>query len=595
MRLIAPAIWLMLTCWANAAPVPVGKGSGIPTELPVPANAAMIIQLNDYSRLVDHLKTMLIASFGKDGEKFWAQLNEMDKNEGSRAQLQWKGLTKGDRVYFAIMSLDFNAEEPPFLAMFPVDDAKAFRTSLFPPETVESTEKGSAFETIKLKDGETIYCVESKSRVYMCGSKELAETVSKPFESFKSKSLGDSVAPFFGNDLSYWLNIEAVREKYADEIQQFKAVIPLIMQQGAGQLDKQQLNSAKQILELIFQLLEDGKGLVIGLSLKPDGVGLGFHAAFGANTPSGKATVVEKPSSLDALAKLPAGFTIYTGNSLSPRAAQAFAKLYRDFAPADDDKEGRKAFESWNAVAFDATSTASAMNMDRTSLSAAQHPAAEKSVQGMIAAMKSVGEGMRYQNIPLKGKPVVVENDKTFAGVGMHKISLTFDFEAYANAQPEPTREATIASVKKLLPETLTMWVGSKADLLVQVAAKEWATAEEILKKTFAGTETVGRIAGSKLTRGGLPAEVGAVSLIDTGRLIEFGADYAKTMFGSLPGLPFDADQIKIAKPKGEPTYLGFSFTMSGNTGAVDLFLPHRSMGMVYEAIKPMIDSGMMP
>jgi hypothetical protein len=66
-------------------------------------------------------------------------------------------------------------------------------------------------------------------------------------------------------------------------------------------------------------------------------------------------------------------------------------------------------------------------------------------------------------------------------------------------------------------------------------------------------------------------------------------------MFGSLPGLPFDASQIKVAKPKGEPSYLGFSLTMSGNSGSVDLFVPHRSIGMVYEAIKPMIDSGMMP
>jgi hypothetical protein len=201
--------------------------------------------------------------------------------------------------------------------------------------------------------------------------------------------------------------------------------------------------------------------------------------------------------------------------------------------------------------------------------------------------MKGVGDGMKFQQIPLKGKPVVggelIVGDTTFT-----QVKLAFDFEAFGNGQPEPVREAAVKSAKALLPETLSIWVGGTKTSFLRIVAKDEKAAKAIAEKLLAGG--VPNNAAAAQATAGLSGEVGACFLLDAIALANFAGDYLPAMLGAMPGLPFDGDTMKLAKVKGATAYVGFAMTMKGNAGWVDLFVPHRAIEIASEATKPLRD-----
>jgi hypothetical protein len=362
------------------------------------------------------------------------------------------------------------------------------------------------------------------------------------------------------------------------------------MQQGAGQVEKQQLDAAKAMFELLFQIIDDGSGLVVGLSLRPDGVAFSLHAAFTPKSPTAGITSKEKPSALADLNRMPKGLTVYTGSAMSANVSSWTAKFYREFAAGDNDEAAQKAFDRWQDLAKDTVSTITAGNTDRSGITIVENANATKCVSELMAALKLAGEGMKYQNVPIKGKPIIKENDQTHDGVSLNKITLNFDFDAMANSLPQATRDQQIASMKLLLPETLTIWTGAKGDRVLQVVGKDWAAAKASLDQ-LKGRELIANNAQAKATRENLPAEVGSLSLFEVAGLVKTASEYVRGVAGALPGIPFNPDNLKLGKIAGEATYIGAAFTLKGNTGAVDIYIPYLSIRQIYDVVKPAIES----
>jgi hypothetical protein len=591
-RITFAALMALISVSAGAAPVPAGKAAATPTEMPVHAKSLVVVHLQGFDRVKDKATAFVKAAFPKDGEALAKKMNDNIVTAMEGRQL--KSLTKDGRIYFAIHSFtDF--EDNPFAFVVPVDDPKAFVAGVFPKEKVESREKAQGgYEKIE-SDGETYYVIEKSNQVIIAGNEEIAKLYNGPFETLKTKFLGDAVGEaFFKSDASLFVNIEEVNDQYGEQIAQFRQFFNLIFEQGAiggaPGMDKREMEMIKQVYGAAFQMLDDGKAVVLAGELAKDGAYLRLLGRFAPDSTSAKFVVQEKPTPLATLGELPKGFANYSAWAFGPQMAKPFAKIAREITAGEGDEAGQVKLDAWSELAAGSTLTTMAMNFDRTGVTLIQNPNAEKTVAAMVAAYQSLGEGANYQNIPLKGKPAVAERDQTYRDITFHKITIKVDFEEAAKQLPEEAREGAIVAFKQFLPETTTFWIGSKGNQIAQVAAKDWASAKSFLDDAFDKKSPATSDASIKQTREALPADVSFVTMLDATRTINFMGSYFGSIMGSMPGLVFgDQPLPKLATVKADPCYAGLTLTLKGDSFALTAYTPIKAVSLVREAVEPLL------
>jgi hypothetical protein len=586
------ALVSIISVSAWAAPVPAGKAAAVPTEMPVHAKSLIVVHLQGFDRVKEKAAAFVKAAFPKDGEAMAKKMNE-----GIVAALegrQLKSLTKEGRIYFTIHSFtDF--DENPFAFVVPVDDPKAFVAGVFPKEKVESRERAQGgYEKIE-SDGETYYVIEKPNQVVIAGNDEIAKLYNGQFETLKSKFLGDAAAEaYFKSDVSLFVNIEEINDQYGEQIKQFRQFFSLIFDQGAfggaAGMDKRQIDQIKQVYGALFQMLDDGKAVVLAGELAKDGAYLRLLGRFAPDSASAKFTGEEKPIPLAELGELPKGFANYTGWAFGPQMAKPFAKIAREIVASDGDEAGHAKLDAWSELTATSTRTAFGTQFDRSGVTLARNPNADKTVVAMVAAYQTLGEGAVFQSIPVKGKPAVTERDQTYRDFVFHKIAVKVDFEEAAKKMPEEGREAAMAAFKQYLPETTTFWVGAKGDQIVQVVAKDWTAAKTHLDAAFEKKAVATTDASFKQTRDALPADVSFVTMLDATKTINFMGGYFGSIMGSMPGFPFGGEGMpKLATVKADPCYVGLTLTLKGDSFALTAFAPVKAAALVREAVEPLM------
>lgn len=591
-RLSAALIVTIFTSSAWAEPIPAKKASAIPTEMPVHAKSLVVAHLQGFDRVKEKASVFVKAAFPKDGEALAKKMNE-----GIVAALdgrQLKSLTKDGRIYFAVHSFN-DFDDNPFVFIVPIDDPKAFVAGVFPKEKVESREKAQGgFEKI-VSDGETYYVIEKPNQVVIAGNEEIAKIYNGQFETLKSKFLGDAAADaFFRSDASLFVNIEEINEQHGEQIKQFRQVFNLVFEQGAfggaPGVDKRQIELIKQVYGAMFQMLDDGKAVVLAGELTKDGAYLRLTGRFAPDSTSAKFTGQEKPSPLAELGALPKGFANYTAWAFGPQLAKPIAKLAREIAAGEGDDAGQAKLDAWGELAAASTRTISGTQFDRAGVTLISNPNADKTVAAMVAAYQSLGEGAVFQNIPVKGKPAVAERDQTYRDITFHKIVVKVDFEEAAKKMPEQGREAAMAAFKQFLPETATFWVGAKGEQIIQVAGKDWAEAKAHLDAALEKKASATGDASFQQTRDALPADVNFLNLFDATKMINFMGGYFGSILGSIPGFLFGGEGMpKLAAVKADPCYAGVTLTLKGDSFALTAYAPAKAAALVREAIEPLL------
>lgn len=591
-RISIAVLMSLISTSAWAEPIPAKKSPSVPTEMPVHAKSLIVVQLHGFDLVKDKATAFVKSAFPKDGEALAKTMNEgiVAAMEGR----QLKSLTKEGRIYFVVHSFtDF--DENPFAFVVPVDDPKAFVAGTFPKEKVESREKApGGYEKIE-SEGETYYVIEKPNQVVIAGNDEIAKLYNGPFETLKSKFLGDAAAEaFFKSDASLFVNIEEINEQYGEQIKQFRQFFNLLFEQGlpggGPGMDKRQMELIKQLYGAAFQMLDDGKAVVLGGELTKEGAYVRLLGRFAPNSASAKLVGQEKPTPLAALGELPKGFANYSAWAFGPQMAKPFAKMVREIAAKEGDEAGQAKLDAWSELAAGSTRTLLGANFDRAGVTLVQNPHSDKTVAAMVAAFQAVAEGAVFQNIPVKGKPAVAERDQTHREIAFHKISVTVDFEEAAKMIPEEGRAAAIAAFKQYLPETTTFWVGAKGDQIVQVTAKDWTAAKVHLDAAWDKKTPSTGDASFKQTREALPAEVSFLTLLDATRTINFMGGYFGSIMSSMPGFVFGGEGLpKLATVKADPCYVGLALTLKGDSFAVTAFTPIKAVSLVREAVEPIL------
>lgn len=574
---------------APAAPVPAGKGRAIPDEAPVPAKAMVVFQLSGYDRTKGKAESFLKSAFPKEGETYQTRFREW--LVGALDGRELKGLTKDGRCFFVVHNFE-NFGENPFSFVVPVDDPAAFVTGIFPAGKVESREKlAHGIEKI-VSNGEDHFVVTQAGSVIVAGTEDIATEYAKSLQTLKTSQLGEAVAKaFYLSDASLYVNVPAINEAHGEQIKQIRGLMGLLMNQagGAARMERRQIELVKVAYDGLFQMVEDGRAVVLAAELKPEGLAVKLLGRFTPESETGNVLGGETPSRLATLDELPSGFMNYSASAFGPKVGKLFAKFYREFTAADDDEVAGASLSTWAGLLGKATATVSAAEIGKAGVVVTTVPDAKGTVAAMLAAVKSLKAGASYQNVKLKGTPTVTEGSETYRDWNYHRIALKVDYDETAKALPEATRAAAVASMKKLLPETTNVWVAADGVRIVQVNGSDWAAAKAALDKLFDKAATVGTDPATKRTRAVLPAEASYVGLFEVVRGLNFLADYFPALTTDVPGTEVAGEIPTLNNVTGPASYAGVALTMKGDTAVVDVFVPAAAAGPIQKAIQPFL------
>jgi hypothetical protein len=356
-------------------------------------------------------------------------------------------------------------------------------------------------------------------------------------------------------------------------------------------LDKRQVEQARVVYEALFQAVEDGTGLALGVEFRPEGLLVRAEAAFGKDTASGKLFAAERPAPLDRLGTLPGGEALYTAGRFSPELAKSVVTFSREFAAGEDEERAVQSIERYAELLAGVEGWLSAGSGPRGSLQVMTPKEPAKLAEAHAKALRNLPEAGGYQNVVLKEKPEVREAEQTHRGFELTRAALVLDLEASAgNIPDENLRRATIESMKRLVSERTTYWFGTDGKQYVQVSGKDWDAARRLLDAYLDGKETIGSDAAFQTVRKQLPAEASQIVIADVGRMLGSFGDYMKAIMDALPAFPgLDLTELKPAR--GAPTYAGVAVVLKPGSVGATVVIPSAAVTTGRTVLAPLFET----
>lgn len=595
-QLATVAVLALSAMVSEAAPKPAVAGQN--TTLPFPASSHLVVQINGLERSRERLEKML-------SEALPNQATELKKSiqQGIDQLLRGRKLSvipPDGRCYIVLHRLSDIADNPgdaPLVAiLLPVTTPKAFRESFLKPAERETLKKGEGgIEQFQFEDSaETTYLIDLPGYVVLTPDESIAQIFSGKYEKATTDRLGREVSEaLLSADVSVYLNITAINAEYGNQIRGARQLMDFALQQGAGAagISKSQMEAIKLFSQGLFQGIEDAQALVLGLEFRSQGLGVQILGRFADNTATSRLLRNEQPSLLDGLGRLPQGQMVYVGGKLRPALADALKGLMAEVQAADDDDATAKAISEYlDALkAAGPTGAYSTMSIPANTLQVELYKDPAKAVAAELKLFKSLTTGTLMQSVQLKEKPKVRENAHQYEGFTFNEIHIAFDFEATVKDLPEQVRDATLASMKKMMNETITIFHGTDGKEVLTVMAKNWDSAKARIADYLSGKATLARQPGYQVTRRNLPEQATAMAVIELGQAISMIADYMQTLADQIPGLPAEIPDLKI--PKSDPIYIGASLSLKPSVIQADVFIPGTAAQLVQKILAPLLQN----
>lgn len=571
----------------------VARAADTPTP-PVPADALAVVQVHGVGRLKERLVALATAVVPDKADELKKRIDEQIEQLLDGRDLS--GLTPDGRAAVFVTGFEADGDTLPIGFLAPVTDYKRFRDTAFKADERRTFEKGpGGIDSIDVRD-RPVYLIDRspQGHVLLTPNKPLAERLAKKYDPLTADVLGETADVFSGSDVSAFVNLTRVNERYADQIKQFRQLLTGLFQPGGviPGLDARQLEQTKLVYDGLFQAVEDGKGVALGLSVGADGAAVRGAVAFGPDTPSGKILKDEKPDPLAKLADLPAGQAVYTATKFGAGVTDLSRRLAREFSPADDDDRSKANIDRLAGLVATAQQngayTAGGLGVGTASLLVLDPTDPGALVDAQLKVYRTLGEGASFQNVRLKGKPTVKEADQRYEGFTLHRATVPLDLEATAASIPdENLRRATVESMKRLVSETPTVWFGTDGKRYVQIGGKDWESARGLLTQFLAGERPVGKGEAFRAVRGRLPAAAAMVAVADAAPATSALGQYIKGMVDALPGLP--GLEVPEFRPAGDlpPAFVGLAVVFKPGSAAFTVVVPVEAMKAARKVVHP--------
>ncbi|OWK36592.1 hypothetical protein [Fimbriiglobus ruber] len=595
--LLAPlAAALVLCSGGSPAPAAPAPAPAAKPGIPVSNKALAVVRVSGVGTARDRLTKLIEAAVPDLAGPIKAKIDEAFKNAADGRDLT--ALTPDAPIYLAANSFEnLTGANGEWAVLLPAADYKAFREKLLSADERKSFEKGKNGVDQFDADGKTVFLVDLTKSGYVAAtmSEDTAEHYAKSHDMLTLAKAGGAVAEaFLQSDVGVYVNLDAINEKYGEQIRQFRQLFHNIVQMGGGGqfpgVDKSQLDTIKLVYDGLFQAVEDGKGLALGVTFQADGLRVRGEMAFTNGTDTGKLFANEKPTALDELGTLPKGHAVYTAGRFGADLAAVMRGLGKEFAAGADEDKAIAAIAKYSTLYSEAMAGGWIGTSSGTdaSLNVLFPKDAKKLAAAELSVLRTLPEGGRYQNVVIKNKPVVKEAAEEYAGFTLARAQIILDFEAsVGTVADENVKKASIESMKRFVNEKTTFWFGTDGKRFVQVVAKDWEAAKKLLDEYTAGKSEVKGEAAFEAARKQLPAAASQVVLAEVGQTIATFGSFAKGIVAAMPGFP-GANVPDIKPLKGAaPVYAGVALVLNPGAAGFNVFVPAEAVAIGRKMIVP--------
>jgi hypothetical protein len=536
----------------------------------IPGHAPIVVHLRGLEGTKERLLAMIKSALPEVAPLAQAKLAEHMKEALKGREL--KGLEKNGPIFVVFTELPEQGQEVPMMAiMARVAKYEAFRDALLTEDERKDlkSDKGG-FDVAKIDDKE-VFFVNHKGYAVITPHKEVAEVFLKKQPGLDRSLNKDIARKLVESDVGVYVDLGAVNKKFANEIKMGRQFADLGLQQAGGQMEKEQLEMAKTIINGMFQLIEDSRGFLLTGEFRPEGFALHTHILASAESKTNAFLAKAKPEALSGLPSLPADqmgyFAVHTDAELVKLLAPFMLGMVASSDGDDAEKGAKEAIDLLIKAGPQNLIANFSMPIQGLQVWTVKDP--QKAVQGQLKLFKSLKAGQNFQNMVLKDKPEVKTNVETHREFQLNSAKLEWDFEKIAEKAPVGGKEMAEV-MKKMMGDNVTQWFGTDGKTFIQIAAKDKESALAQLDAYLDGKRTVGHNKAFVDSRKQLPAESTLMVLFD-------GPFYAQTiteMMGPMfkaAGLPIDIPNFKATKGK---SYVGIALTLQPEHGSFDLWIP---------------------
>ncbi len=577
----ALACALVMTLPAAAAPVP-GESDNKPLAQ-VPAKSVIVAQLKGFERTRERLEALL-----KSAMPDFADLANQKIKDAIEQGLEGRkidAVTKDGHIFVVFTELpNANTNVPKMAVLVPVKNYKDFRDGVLKDaERKELKADPAGYESTQIM-GEAVYFIDRKNGyAAVTPDADVAATLAKKYDGIDGKLSKAVAKALLGSDLSVYVDMAAVNKEHGDAIKQGQSQLEQALD---AMPDKGTADMIKRVYAPIFQAVGDSTAVVLAADLRPEGLLL--HAEVAVPPDSKTNTLLKAWKTVPAtdLAKLPDRSMIYSGMAYSPDVMKAFGSYA--YGAVDPDSEEGKAVKKLVGEMAEAGphSLLSASNLPAAGIMVSKYDNPAKAVEAQMKLFKVLKEGSTFGAV-LKSAPEIKENAKKHAGFDLASVGMKWDLEKTVEKQgaamTAEQKKAMIEYMRSMLGDGTDLWFGTDGKVVVQITAKGWDEARDLLDRYQKGERTVGSTEAYKDAVKHLPAENSILMLADVPQLTETMVKSVVTMLqGS--GLPIPIPP-GFEKPSVNPktSFGGLAITLESGRGGLDVWLSATSINDVYK------------
>src|SRR5262249_42457979 len=235
----------------------------------LPADTSIVLQLHG----IEHTKDRLVA-FVKNALPDLAPVvqAQLSKEYPAFEGRKFNGLNK-DWPHFVILTVFPRPgnDHPKVALVLRADSYPDFVKGFLKEEeakTLKPTKDGYDVATV---DSEENYFIDRKDYVLLTPNKDLADQLAKKGPGLDGKLKKEIAKKLLDADLSAYVDMVAVNKEYGPHIQAGRQMIQLISGQAEDQLGKATAEMIQDLLDGVFQFIEDGTAILFTAEFRPEG------------------------------------------------------------------------------------------------------------------------------------------------------------------------------------------------------------------------------------------------------------------------------------------------------------------------------------
>jgi hypothetical protein len=588
-RLLSAAAiaFLAMAARAPAAPAP-SDASALSI---VPASAPIVVSLRGVEGTTGRFLVMLkqaLPELAGTVEEYIKKAMAGDFTEGRRP----RGLAKDGPIFLVFTEIPKPGDaEPKIAVVLSITKYEEFRDNLLSEDERKTLKTDPAgFETATMSFGETIHLINKKEFAVVTPVQDVAEAFTKKPKGIDEHISKEQSAKLLAGDIGVYFSMDTLNKQYADQIKTARETAREGLKTLSETVEKSQRSAfvfLQKILDPTFQGIEDSRGILLTLEFRPGGLAVHVETEIRPGTPTAKALEGNKGSAFKGLETMPGGLATYIGMEANKKMVAALSEIVFASSVTGDDKAEKATRAAIDElVQSDPGTSLNAYNIPMQGIQVSHYADPAKAVVAQLKLFAELASGTAYSSGLLKEKPKVTPKAEKYGDFEFTSVELRWDAEKMAQGAggpaplPDEAKKQIATAIKKVLGESQTSWIGTDGKVVLQVTAKDWATAKKLLDNHAKGTDTAAKVAAFRDVRGQLPAEANIIALADVVRYIGLMLETAKPIIENMLPLPVKLPTMPANLPI---TYCGAAVTLKADRASVDAFI---SVGTVHEFYK---------